>query len=190
MNSLTTTTPTCPRCHSANTYDIIPELSNLLDYGKNEASFDTAYSFNNNQYYCIDCDYSWKKYKGREPYEKIRMIKAETGGFPGPFFTVKIDLKHSVVESNSLIKYRFENRNSSRLLEEKETEDFLDELYRCDILNWAERYEDLTVLDGTHWNIRIVYDTYCEVKNGSNHFPPAWTEFCKAITKLGGQEFY
>lgn len=190
MNSLTTKSPTCPRCHNDNTYDIIPELSNLLDPEAKESVNDTAYSYKNNKYYCIDCGYSWKKYKGRKPYEKIRMITAETGGFPGPFFTVKLDLISCTAESNSLMKYRFDNEKSFSRLTQEQIDCFREELYRSDLLNWAERYEDLTVLDGTHWNIRISYETYCETKSGSNHFPPGWTKFCRAVTRLSCKEFY
>lgn len=67
---------------------------------------------------------------------------------------------------------------------------FLEELYKCDFLNWADAYEDPLVLDGTHWSIHIEFDTYCEIKRGSNHFPPKWTKFCKAMTKITGHEFY
>lgn len=44
---------------------------------------------------------------------------------------------------------------------------FPSELYTCDFVNWAEEYIHLFVLNGTHWSIRIEYDTHCEIKTGN-----------------------
>lgn len=37
----------------------------------------------------------------------------------------------------------------------------------CDLVNWVEEYYK-NVLDGTHWNIKIEYDTSFKIKTGSN----------------------
>lgn len=190
MNGLKSISPTCPRCENNNTYDVIPELT-AIDTSSTKLSFlKTAYSFENKKYYCVNCNHSWKKYKGRRPYEKIKILQVETGGFPGPFFNVKINLESLKVKSNALVKYRFEEKNLSQTLSEQDVSWFLEELYKCDVMNWAERYEDLYVLGGSHWNLRIEYDTYAETKNGSNHFPPEWEKFCQLISKLIGKDFY
>ena len=104
-------------------------------------------------------------------------------------FEVKIDLQSEQVD---LQIFDFEDDNSLKsviTLTEESIEWFRKELYKCDIVNWAEAYVEY-VLDGTHWGIRIEYDTYCEIKTGSNHYPPKWTKFCKAISKLCGTDIY
>lgn len=190
MNGLKSTAPACPRCENENTYDVIPELTSLDTPSTTSSYLKTAYSFENKKYYCVNCNHSWKKYKGRHPYEKIKVLQAETGGFPGPFFNVNINFKSFKLDSNALVKYRFEDKNISKSLSEQDVKWLREGLYQCDIMNWAERYEDLYVLGGNHWNIRIEYDTYTETKNGSNHFPPEWKKFCYLISKLTGRDFY
>jgi hypothetical protein len=144
----------------------------------------------NAKYYCVDCDYTWKKYRGKKPYERIKVIYADAGGYPGPYFHVKIDFKSLLVEKNPLIEYHLSDLQSSTPPTREEFEWFRSELYKCDFLNWAEEFEMLFVMDGTHWSVRIEYDDYCEIKTGSNHFPPKWSKFCKAVAKLSGREFY
>jgi hypothetical protein len=101
---------------------------------------------------------------------------------------------------NGTIKFAFTVEEECGLIGAKELEEyflwdkeeiewFRSELYKCDFVNWAEEYY-APACDGTHWTVRIEYDTYCEIKWGSNHFPPKWTKFCKAVSKISGREFY
>ncbi|MGG0250722.1 hypothetical protein ABEY24_20605 [Peribacillus frigoritolerans] len=192
MNINRRISPICLKCKQQNTYDIIPEVPNIPEYQLNEAEFMGLHTFTvgNAKYYCIDCGHTWKKYKGKERYNRIKVIHADVGGFPGPYFNVKIDLELMKVEKeSSIIECPTENIRSSHPLTKEEIEWFRSELYKCDLVNWAEEYM-IYALDGTHWDIRIEYDTYCEIKTGSNHFPLKWTKFCKALSKLSGSEFY
>lgn len=75
-------------------------------------------------------------------------------------------------------------------ISDEEKKWFLEELYKCDFLNWAEIYKQPYVLDGSHWSVHIELDNHCEIKNGSNHFPQKWEKFCKSISKLSENEFY
>ncbi|SOB99173.1 hypothetical protein SAMN05880501_102160 [Ureibacillus xyleni] len=164
-------TPTCPKCNRNNTYDIIPEIPNEPEIQINPyqcmVEYVETYTIGNAKYYCMDCHHTWKKYRGRKPYNMVRKIYASSGGFPGPYFDVTIELdKEEVIDW------------------------FLEELYKCDFLNWAEEYIQPYVLDGGHWSVRIEYDTYCEIKMGSNHYPVKWAKFCKAVSAISGSEFY
>lgn len=198
-------TPKCPKCNGNNTYDIIPELPNIPEiqynqiwdfYGHGEF-YDQIKSFNinnlhlyntigNSKYYCMDCNRSWKKYRGRKPYEKIKSISANVGGYPGPYFNVKINLENRQVDYHKFMSVDDE----TSIVNEDCIAWLLEELYKCDFINWAEEYIQPMVLDGTHWSVQIEYDSHCEIKTGDNYFPPKWTKFCKAISELTGNEFY
>jgi hypothetical protein len=185
-------TPMCPKCNRNNTYDIIPEIPNQLEIQLQPEFLHETHSIGNAKYYCIDCDYKWKKYRGKKPYERIRVIYSEVGGFPGPYSQVKVDLAEHTVEHNTEFPYS-SGLPVSNLCEvtEEDLELFLAELYKCDFVNWAEEYNvGGLVMDGTHWSVRIEYDTHCEIKIGDNHFPAKWTKFCKAISKISGSEYY
>ncbi|MEV5114456.1 hypothetical protein [Peribacillus frigoritolerans] len=192
MNINRRISPICLKCKQQNTYDIIPEVPNIPEYQLNEAEFMGLHKFTvgNAKYYCIDCGHTWKKYKGKERYNRIKVIHADVGGFPGPYFNVKIDLELGVVEIHtSQLEQYPRDVDSVHSITKEDIEWFLSELYKCNFVNWAEEYM-MFALDGTHWSVRIEYDTHCEIKTGSNHFPLKWTKFCKAISKLSDGEFY
>ncbi|MBM7704347.1 hypothetical protein [Metabacillus iocasae] len=186
-------TPTCPKCNGCHTYDVIPELPSEPQWQLRPFDFSLeTYSVGNATYYCMDCEYKWKKYRGKKPYEKIKVIYAHAGGFPGPYHKVKVDVARSIVEYKADFSYDSELPVHDRKERSKEElEFFLAKLYTCDFMNWAEEYDmSGPVLDGTHWSIRIEYDTHCEMKRGSNHYPSKWATFCKAISSLSGYEYY
>lgn len=180
--------PLYPKCQNRNTYDIIPELPNEpnIQLNNDELEYVSEVTLGNAKY-CIDCNYSWKKYRGKKIYDQIRVVYANAGGFPGPYFEVKIDLESLTVENNSLVAFHYADMEPSN--ESEDFEWFRSELYKSDLVNWAEEYNS-DALDGTHWSVRIEYDTHCEIKRGSNHSPPKWTKFCKAVSKVCGSEFY
>ena len=105
---------------------------------------------------------------------------------------MRIDFKSLEVERLGICDYISITDQGSFRQEEDVQEKldwFLSELYKCDFMNWADRYF-APVENGTHWNVQIEYDTYCQEKSGSNHFPPKWNKFCKAVSKLRDGEFY
>lgn len=118
------------------------------------------------------------------------MIYADVGGYPGPYFEVKINLELMEVEASVQRKMEQTDVTHSNIsLTEKEIEWFRSELYICDFVNWAEVYY-LMAMDGTHWSVRVEYDTHCEIKSGSNHFPPKWSRFCKTVARVSEGEFH
>ncbi|MDL4840905.1 hypothetical protein [Aquibacillus rhizosphaerae] len=178
----------CPKCKQYHTYDVIPELPNepALQLSKDVVENTHEMTIGNGKYYCLNCDYSWKKYRGKKIYEQIKVIHANTGGYAGPFFGVIIDIESLEIDRNDYSAINIETIDTP--MEEK-IEWFKSELHKCDFVNWAEEYFAL-VMDGTQWRIQIEYESYCEIKVGSNHFPPKWTKFCRAISKISGGEFY
>jgi hypothetical protein len=187
MNKMRRISPMCPKCKRHNTYDIIPELPNAPEIQLSEHELEHLWkkTVGNAKYYCVDCHYTWKKYRGKRPYDRIKVVDVSIGGFPGPYFKVKIDL-HALTVYRDIGIGEMEFSNSRT---KEEIEWFRSELYKCDFVNWAEDYYALAC-DGTQWTVRIEYDTYCEIKWGSNHFPPKWTKFRKAVSKISGGEFY
>ncbi|WML48473.1 hypothetical protein RCG23_25135 [Neobacillus sp. PS3-34] len=105
---------------------------------------------------------------------------------------MKIDFTKMYIEQqhSAFIPEDSNDNEPWKPLTNEELDWFRSELYKCDFVNWAEEYYQIGVLDGTHWSVRIEYDTYCEIKTGHVHFPPKWSKFCKAISKLSGSEFY
>jgi len=67
--------PICPKCRQNNTYNIIPEIANIPEIQLSEKCISelNEITSGNAKYYCIDCDYTWKKFRGRKPYEQIRV---------------------------------------------------------------------------------------------------------------------
>jgi hypothetical protein len=183
--------PMCPKCKQYNTYDVIPELPNdpELQLSKEIIEHTDEITIGNGKYHCLNCDYSWKKYRGKKIYEQIKVIHANAGGYPGPYFEVRIDLESLDIEKNPLIEYHYDDLASFEKPTKQKIEWLRSELHKCDFVNWAEGYF-AHVLDGTHWSVRIEYENYCEIKRGSNHFPPKWGKFCRAITEVSGREFY
>lgn len=165
--------PTCPKCGGHHTFDIIPELPNEPNIQMQPldpcVTKMRTISIGNAKYYCLDCGHKWKKYRGQKPYQRIKKIHAYSGSIPGPFFQKEIDLQKLSPEDKSW---------------------FLEELYKCDFLNWAEEYMMPYVLDGEYWTLHIEFDTYCEIKRGENHYPPKWEKFCKAIEKVTNSDFH
>ncbi len=179
----------CPKCKQDN-YDVRPNLLNVPELQSKDVFID-KHSFGQAKYYCSDCDYTWKKYRGKKPYELINIIYAEAGGYPGPYFKVKINLKEKEIEHHVVNpEGNFDNDSSVNTVTTDDIQWFRSELHKCDFVNWAEEYVEFGVLDGGHWRVRIEYDNYCEIKTGSNHVPLKWAKFCKSISRLGGHDFY
>ncbi|SLL31531.1 Uncharacterised protein [Mycobacteroides abscessus subsp. abscessus] len=89
-----------------------------------------------------DCNYKWKKYRGKKPYERIRAIYADVGGDPGPYSQVKVDFAEKKVDYIS--DFLFSDELPIKDIKEIKEEDialFLIELHKCDFVNWAEVYE-------------------------------------------------
>jgi hypothetical protein len=192
VNNIRRKTPMCPKCKGHETYDIIPQLPNELEFQLQAFDFFFEnYTIGNARYFCIDCNYEWKKYRGKKPYDRIKVIHADINGYPGPNYQVRIDLNEKKVDHyTSFYERNIRAGKDSKRLQLNEIEWFLCKLYECDIVNWAEVYEvNGFVNDGTNWSVRIEYDTYCEIKLGNNHFPTKWTKFCKAVSKLSENEF-
>ncbi|MEH6956580.1 hypothetical protein [Neobacillus drentensis] len=100
----------------------------------------------NSKYYCLDCEYTWKKYRGKKIYDQIKVIHANSGGFPVPYFEIKIDLESMDIDRNDFST--IEMKPSDAPIEEK-IKWFRDELHKCDLVNWADEYF-AEACDGTH----------------------------------------
>jgi hypothetical protein len=52
------------------------------------------------------------------------------------------------------------------------------------VWDWAERYEDPAVVDGTHWSLRLEHDGRAVSASGSNAVPQGWRAVQRAVEKL------
>jgi hypothetical protein len=192
MINLRRLSPICPKCKSLSTYDVIPNLPETPEHQLQALDYNLDYyAIGNAKFYCMTCNHTWKKYRGKKPYERITKISASTWGFPGPNYELRIDFVKKTIEYSTTLYDRKRPGIDLKKLNDNEIKWLLNRLYECNLLNWAEEYEvNGLVCDGTHWSVRIEYDTYCEIKTGSNHFPDKWTRFCKVISKLSDNEFY
>jgi hypothetical protein len=183
VNEVIIKLPPCPKCNSIHTTDEKPLMDEVGLFPIEEPqSFEKGKA----RYYCLDCAHTWKKYRGKKPFSSIKGIEAFAGGFPGPSYKVKIDFETSLVEH---IEYHSIEQENRAQLSSEEKEWLTTELYKCDFLNWSEEYIVMAE-DGTNWDVKIEFDTHCEIKTGSNYFPPKWTKFCKTMAKISGGEFY
>ncbi|MFP7492965.1 hypothetical protein SFC66_04175 [Terribacillus saccharophilus] len=189
MTNFRRVSPKCPKCSGNQTYDILPQLPNELeDEIYLEELFYNGVSIGNTTYHCRTCNYTWKKYKGRKPYRDIKRIYCGIGGYPGPYYNVEINVDKRQVKHKTSLPEVNDIKIVGNLVTDKEIQWLLSQLYKCDLLNWAEEYFK-PVLDGTSWNVRIEYSSYCEIKTGSNFFPEKWDEFTEAVSKISSGDF-
>lgn len=176
--------PVCPSCEFKDTYDISQEYKQI------EPAPLQPVTIGNAKYHCKNCGHEWKKYRGRKVYERLQMFDIQRGGYMDyGDHRVRIDLKGRRVR-NALMLGEFNEFDQVATVSEESIDWLLAELYKCDFVNWAEEYNHDGVLDGSYWRLAIEYDKHCEIKIGSNHYPKKWTKFCKAVSKVNGEEFY
>ncbi|MGP4108935.1 hypothetical protein [Virgibacillus sp. L01] len=185
MSEYRIVSPVCPKCESKCTYDFSQEYKHLDPAPLQPVTIGNA------KYHCKDCGYEWKKYRGRKIYELIQVIDIQSGGYMdyGSVQRMRIDLKHRRVRKALLIG-EFNEFDQIATMSEECIDWLLAELYKCDFVNWAEEYNHDGVLDGSYWRLTIEYDTHCEIKIGSNHYPKKWAKFCKVVSKVSGEDFY
>ena len=67
---------------------------------------------------------------------------------------------------------------------------FFRETARHGFTNWDERYEDLTILDGSEWYIKIVFaDGTIKEISGQNAYPETWKYVIANFVNLTGYKF-
>lgn len=119
-------------------------------------------------------------------------FRISIGGFGGPRYEVRL--------VNGHLQYRTEAINVSELLSptEKEWERFWAAAERCDLWNWAPRYDHRDICDGTQWEVEVVLETRSLRSSGSNAYPggdgtgysKAFRLLLQAVRKLlGGRRF-
>lgn len=123
-------------------------------------------------------------------YQTIKAIYIETGGFPCRFTSVKIDFAMLLIKNYRLFNYYTEEETIFHPLTPEKAEAFLDELQACAIFEWNSDEETSVSLKGPQWNIQIDYGIHLDTKRGYLQLPTGWPEFCKAVTKVSGSEFY
>jgi len=116
---------------------------------------------------------------------KLLSVKASVGGYFGGYYKVTIDLVNGKMEySHSLSDNMIKS-----LVTEDELKYLIKKVKELRVLDWDERYENNDILDGTQWDIELIYDDKKKSIYGSNDFPKEWKKFCKVIEKVIHQKF-
>lgn len=88
-----------------------------------------------------------EKVRGKKPYNRIKIIYAEAGGFTGPFLNIIIDLESGMAINSSRLEINPKDTRTIQSIAKEYIEWFPSELYTCDFVNWAEEYIHLFVLN-------------------------------------------
>lgn len=121
-------------------------------------------------------------------YTNIINFEAHIGGAFGPYCSVFFDFETSVV------RYEYQERYPD--LVESYVSKFdrlkcIKNLQKASLLEWNRRYEDLSVLDGTQWYVKVCIEDSDLIfeSSGSNCYPEQWAEFCAFISKTVHRSF-
>lgn len=118
-----------------------------------------------------------------------KKIFISIGGFSGSTYTLEFDGKE-LLYSHSGGGCPGEGVNIP-LPSEEQWVNFSQELDNLKIWEWEEAYYNFDILDGTQWEITIIYDSNKKIiSNGSNEYPKDFDKFLKSVSKLiDGLEF-
>ncbi len=119
-------------------------------------------------------------------------FRISIGGFGGPRYEVRL--------VNGRLQYRTDVTNLPEMLSPaaKEWERFWAAAERCDLWNWAPRYDDPDICDGTQWEVEVMLGARRLRSSGSNAYPggvgtgysKAFKLLTQAVRKLlGGRSF-
>ena len=76
------------------------------------------------------------------------------------------------------------------MLEDDAIDSFFRESARFGFTLWKQSYTDKSVLDGSHWYIKICFsDGTTREMSGTNKFPDTWNDMMGAFNKLTGHTF-
>lgn len=101
-------------------------------------------------------------------FMEIKSIVYEKKSMP----TLEEHFKLEIGENTSSFGYAI-NKNKSKAdnINNKLVMKFVDDLYRV-IDSWESNYEDSNLIDGTEWNLQIIYrDGKIQSYSGRNNFP-------------------
>ncbi|WP_418790897.1 hypothetical protein [Phosphitispora sp. TUW77] len=137
-------------------------------------------------HHCNEC----KRDFDRPTYEmemRVNQIYFSLGGFHEGYHNLTIMKKEFAIVARycppycnpELVKYEKE-------FSFDEWMSFLQDLFRCYIIDWKQRYVDKNVLDGTQWELTIEFDKGKKLrKYGSNDYPPHWKKLLAVFKKYG-----
>jgi hypothetical protein len=139
------------------------------------------------KYACNECNCAWG---GEKPvgkgYEGIRYFKAYVRRYSGPNYHIEINIISGKVKwSEGLYK----ETEYEKKVDVEDIKQFIEELSKCHVLKWGQKYVKPYVLDGTQWSIEIEFDDICIYKSGNNAYPKEWKKFCKLVKDLIGKPF-
>ncbi len=61
---------------------------------------------------------------------------------------------------------------------------------RVDVWSWGANYTNADVLDGTSWNVVLVFPDRCVRSSGSNDYPAHFQTFLRAVRALIGDRTF
>ena len=187
----------CPRCGSHNTAIILWEMPNMTEVlrqkidNKEIVLGGCCISGNEPTHYCNKC----KKAFGGSYFSIPTMIKEMEffiGGHFGPAYEVCLlytesgqpELRCTSVLRKGTTDQLILNEDDDNVEVMSRWNEFNNDLLHCYLIDWKRNYADKLVVDGTGWELRVVFQDGTKImRSGVNKFPPHWHKFLALFKK-------
>lgn len=122
--------------------------------------------------------------------KELLSLAVNIGSYPGPLYRVDVDFVQNLF-------YFFEwnidcapPKRKDRVISIGDVDQFKKEIIRLKIWNWERDYQlDTLVLDGMSWSVKMKTKGKVYESEGLECFPPNWSKFCRAVSRLIGVKF-
>lgn len=190
----------CPRCGSRKTAKILwgmPAMTDKLQKQLDKKEIvlgGCSVILPTPTHHCNTC----KKDFGGDYFEQSTFVK-ELNFYVGGFFGTSHWVYLNTVASGRILKYATTDGGYGvDIKNEQSCEDILYvpldnqwirfnvDFLRCYFIDWKRRYVDKTVLDGTQWELEVIFENGTTIKrHGSNKYPPHWDKLLRFFRKYG-----
>ncbi len=128
--------------------------------------------------------------------KQLILLNAFIGGYMGKSFAVSMDREEKGIHHMTYYRGDVLELNENDFTDEdpqftnESWQKFIEDLHQIDILKWKANYENHTIIDGTQWNLELLFEDGSKIKKrGINSFPRTFSKFSKIIENLTGKEF-
>lgn len=179
----------CPKCGSEEIFPIY--------YGNSTITNENTEKGMKIDFQCGDC--GWKSKKSRKEvfckkdYDYLTNLKASFTVWYGEGYAVEIDFKNRQAEWEKLMGFFQMEEDHIIDLTDSNLRCLNEGLKRCGVSNWEKRYDNLGVIDGHCWKVKLEFSAHSSVKeikfSGINAYPDEWNRFCKLMEELFERPF-
>lgn len=116
---------------------------------------------------------------------RLLRLKASVGGYFGGYISVVVDLE----QSNYTYSHSLSDNEIINDIDEDEKEYIAKMIDKLNLKNWKESYANNDIMDGTQWDVELIFNDESKSMYGSNDYPKEWESFSKVISRITQQEF-